>query len=257
MLAMNPSRVPDLLHGLSLAVLRAALAAWALLALLLWAAPARAELPAPAPVPTATQDALKDLGALATARQTQPGVRVVVQPGALDTRLKLAPCARIQAYLPEGVPAWGRTRAGLRCLEGPVRWNVSLPLTVQVLARAAVLSAPLPAGTVITPEHLSEAEVDLAAQASPVLPAAALLGRTLLRALPAGQALRAPDLKVRQWFAAGDTVRIVAQGAGYAVSAEGQALTAGLEGQPSRVRTDSGRVIVGRPVGERRLEVTL
>lgn len=251
--AMNPTRVPDLLQGLSLAVLRAALAAWALLALLLWTAPARAELPASSD----PQLALQDLGAQAAARQTQPGVRVLVQPGTLDPRLKLAPCARIQAYLPEGAPAWGRTRAGLRCLEGPVRWNVSLPLTVQVLARAAVLNTPLPAGSVIGPEHITEAEVDLAAQPSPVLPAAALLGRTLQRAVPAGQALRAPDLKVRQWFAAGDTVRIVAQGNGYAVSAEGQALSAGLEGQPSRVRTDSGRIIVGRPVGERRLEVTL
>ena len=60
---------------------------------------------------------------------------------------------------------------------------------------------------------------------------------------------------MRQWFAAGDTVRIVAAGAGFALSAEGEALTHGIEGQPARVRTESGRVVTGLPAGERRVEV--
>ncbi len=56
---------------------------------------------------------------------------------------------------------------------------------------------------------------------------------------------------------AGDTVRISARGAGFAVSGEGQALTPGIEGQTARVRTESGRIVVGRPVGERHVEMTL
>jgi flagella basal body P-ring formation protein FlgA len=72
----------------------------------------------------------------------------------------------------------------------------------------------------------------------------------------AGQALR-PDLLARKWFASGETVQIVARGAGFSISAEGQALSHGLEGQPARVRTEGGRVLVGRPVAERRMEVQL
>ena len=46
-------------------------------------------------------------------------------------------------------------------------------------------------------------------------------------------------------------------GQGFAVSSEAQALTPGLEGQPVRVRTEAGRVLVGRAVGEHRVEVSL
>ena len=50
---------------------------------------------------------------------------------------------------------------------------------------------------------------------------------------------------------------VVAVGAGFAISAEGQALSPGLEGQSTRVRLEAGRIVVGMPVGERRIEVPL
>ena len=58
--------------------------------------------------------------------------RIEIEPGQLDPRLKLTPCRRIEPYLPTGSTAWGRTRVGLRCLQGPTRWNVYLPVTVRV-----------------------------------------------------------------------------------------------------------------------------
>jgi flagella basal body P-ring formation protein FlgA len=75
--------------------------------------------------------------------------------------------------------------------------------------------------------------------------------------MPAGDAPRQADLKARQWFAAGDTVRLVASGPGFAISSDATALSHGMEGQPARVRTEGGRVLSGRPVGERRVEVEL
>jgi flagellar basal body P-ring formation protein FlgA len=47
------------------------------------------------------------------------------------------------------------------------------------------------------------------------------------------------------------------RGEGFAINAEGQALMPGLEGQAVRVRTDNGRVLNGRAVAERRVEVIL
>jgi flagella basal body P-ring formation protein FlgA len=82
-------------------------------------------------------------------------------------------------------------------------------------------------------------------------------GRTLTRPITAGAAIRQTDLKVRQWFAAGDTVRVIAAGPGFAVSGEGVAMNPGLEGQTVRVRTESGRVVTGRATGDRRVEVLL
>lgn len=184
--------------------------------------------------------------------------RVEVEVGQLDSRLSLAPCARIEPYLPQGARMAGHTRIGIRCLQGPTRWNVYLPLTVKIYARSLVAGTNLPAGTVLQAQHLAEAEVDLAASPDPAIARADnALGRTLARPLSHGDALRQGDLKARSWFAAGDTVRVVAVGAGFAISAEGQALSPGLEGQSTRVRTESGRIVVGMPVGERRIEVPL
>ena len=187
-----------------------------------------------------------------------PQLRVVVEPGTLNARLRLAPCARIEPYLPPGVRAWGRSRIGLRCTEGPTPWNVYLPVTVKVFAPAWVLGTPLAAGQVLQPGQLQRAEVDWAAAATPPLAdAAQLVGRQLARALPVGAPLRAADLRQRQWFAAGDTVQLVAHGKGFSVGGRAQAMGPGIEGRPVRVRTDNGRVLSGLPVGQGRVEVAL
>jgi flagella basal body P-ring formation protein FlgA len=185
------------------------------------------------------------------------GTRVEVDVGALDPRLKLAPCARITPHLPSGTRLWGRARVGLRCAEG-ARWNVYLPVTVKVYAKAWTVNQPLAFNTVIRPEHLQLAEVDIAAEPSAVIgqPQAAI-GRALSRAVKPGQALREADLKARQWFAAGETVHIVSVGNGFSISGEGVALNPGIEGQAAKVRIEGGRVVTGRAVATRRVEVML
>lgn len=197
--------------------------------------------------------------ALAATRSGVPGVtRVEVVVGALDPRLRLAPCLRIEPYLPPTTRLWGRSRIGLRCAEGPTPWNVYLPITVKVYGPALVAAALLPVGSVLAAADLSQAEVDLAEDASKAATeSAAVVGRTLARALKPGQSLRESDLHSRQWFAAGETVKVVATGDGFSVAGEGQALTHGIEGQPARVRIEGGRTVTGQPVGERRVELTL
>ncbi|MCP5272136.1 MAG: flagellar basal body P-ring formation protein FlgA [Burkholderiaceae bacterium] len=186
------------------------------------------------------------------------GVRVEVQLGRLDPRLRLAPCARIEPYLPGNSRPWGRTRVGLRCVDGPTRWNVFLPVQVQVFGPATVLNTPLPAGAEILPEHLTEAEVDWADGRQPVVTdPEQLIGRRLTRALSAGEPLRATDLQRAVWFQAGDTVKLVAVGPGFEVSAQGQALARGIDGQTVRVRTAGGRIVSGTAVAERRVEMPL
>ena len=185
-----------------------------------------------------------------------PRVEVVV--GSLPAHLKLAPCAQVQPYLPNGVRPLGRSRIGLRCAQGTAHWNVSLPVTVRLWAPSLVAAGALPTGTVLEARHLATAEVDLAERADPAVGSAtAAIGRTLQRSLQAGDAIRLADMKVRQLFNTGDTVRIVGNGPGYAVSSEGQALGPGLEGQNARVRTESGRVVTGVATAERRVEVAL
>lgn len=188
----------------------------------------------------------------------QPAARVEVELGRLDPRLRLAPCTRIEPYLPGSSRPWGRTRVGLRCVDGPTRWNVFLPVQVKVFMPATVLNTSLPAGAEVTAEHLTEAEVDWAdGRQPPVTDTAALVGRRLTRAVNAGDALRPSDLQSLVWFQAGDTVKIVAVGRGFEVSGEGQALARGVDGQTVRVRTPAGRVVSGTAVAERRVEMPL
>lgn len=190
--------------------------------------------------------------------QAAPGLRVAVEPGTLDPRLKLAPCQKVETYLPPGFTPWGKTRIGLRCLQGSTRWNVYLPITVKVFGRALVAVNPMPVGALLTMADLREDEIDLAADRSPaVLAPEEAIGRTLTRAVSAGDSLRQNDLKARQWFAAGDTVRIHAVGPGFSVQSEGQAMTPGLDGSAARVRIDNGRIVSGTAVGERLVELRL
>ncbi|MDO9313924.1 MAG: flagellar basal body P-ring formation chaperone FlgA [Burkholderiaceae bacterium] len=185
-------------------------------------------------------------------------IRFDVVVGALDPRLKLAPCRRIEPYLPPGVRLWGKARIGLRCTEGVRAWNVYLPITVRVYGNALVAALPLPAGATVRETDLRLAEIDLAEENGAVVTSSALaVGRTLARPLTAGQGVRQTDLKLRQWFAAGDTIKVLATGPGFSVAGSGQALTPGLEGQSARVRTEGGQVITGMPIGTRELEVSL
>lgn len=183
--------------------------------------------------------------ALATqaARAAQP-LRLQASLGALDSRLRLAPCGRVEFYLPPGLRLWGNTRLGARCLEGATRWNVTLPVTVQALGTAWVLRRDVAPGSTLEAGDLMPAEVDWAAEPSPVLASReAWIGQVAARALRSGQTLRENMVRAAQVFQAGAQVRVLVQGGGFQISAEGQALSPGMVGQPAKVKMESGRVL--------------
>lgn len=189
--------------------------------------------------------------------QRQPW-RVEITLGQLDPRLKLAPCDKVKAYLPDNAQLWGKTRVGLRCEQGPVRWNVYWPVTVKVWGKALVAAVPLRPGNTVAQADVVVGEVDLAASGSPALTRAAdIVGRTVVRPVEAGQSVRQDDVKNRRWFAIGDPVHLNVRGEGFVVASEGVALSPGDEGRCARVRMDNGRVLCGLPVGERTVEVSL
>jgi len=222
-----------------------------LASLLLMVGPAAATLPADA---AAQAEALARQAASALA---PAGARVLATAGEPDPRWRLAPCTRVQAQQAGGSPPWGPIRVQLRCMQG-ARWSVFLPVQVQVLAPAWVARGPLPAGTTLDASLLVQAETDWAAAGgAPLADMQALTGRQLAQPLAAGQAPRHADLQRRRWFRSGQTVQVVLAGTHFAVAAEAEAVSDGFEGSEARVRTPAGRVLTGRVVGERRLEVSL
>jgi flagella basal body P-ring formation protein FlgA len=185
-------------------------------------------------------------------------LRMEVKVGQLDSRLKLAACGRVEPYLPPGVRLWGNTRLGLRCVDGRARWNVFLPVTVKAYGQAWVMRRDVASGATLTEADLMAAEVDWAEEPSPVLATPQQwLGQVALRTLMTGQTLRQSMVRPAQVFQAGATVRVVAQGAGFQIASDGQALAAGVVGQLVKIRMDNGRIMAGTVLDARTVKVDI
>ncbi|CAN7612016.1 flagellar basal body P-ring formation chaperone FlgA [Acidovorax sp. LjRoot194] len=215
----------------------------------------------------AAADPAADLGPLtqrwlddALTRNQSSGLplRMEVSVGSLDSRLRLAPCARVEPYLPVGSRLWGRTRLGLRCVEGQTAWNVYLPVTVKAFGPAWVLTSAVAPGAVLTAADATESEVDWAAESAAVMANPEMwVGQIAARQLVPGQALRQSMVRAPNLFRAGAQVKVVAQGPGYAVTSAGQAMSAGAAGQIVRIRMDNGRIVSGTVSENGTIDVTL
>ncbi|KAF1044609.1 flagellar basal body P-ring formation chaperone FlgA [Xylophilus sp.] len=185
-------------------------------------------------------------------------LRLEVGVGALDSRLQLAPCRHVEPYVPAGSRLWGRTRLGLRCTDGPVRWNVFIPVTVKAFGPGWVLNGNVNPGAVLNAGDASPAEVDWAADNAAVFTdPGQFTGQIAARALQAGQALRHAMVKAPALFQAGAQVRLVAQGGGFSVATGGQAMGTGAAGQTVRVRIDNGRIISGTVLEDGTVQVAI
>jgi len=182
----------------------------------------------------------------APAGDGQAVLRPEVVIGSLDSRLRLAPCDQVEPHLPKGTRLWGRSRIGLRCVQGPTRWNVYLPVTVKAFGPAWVLKRPVAGGATLTEEDAERADTDWAEHPSTVLADPALwVGRQASFALQPGQALRQNMVRTAPAFAAGATVKVSGGGTGFEVVVMGEALAPGVPGQTTRVRLPGGRVVSG------------
>jgi flagella basal body P-ring formation protein FlgA len=227
--------------------------AWAFIQL-----PARAQAVASeAQLPALAQHWLDQTLVSQSARIGLP-VRLHGTLGALDSRLRLAPCARVEAYLPPGSRLWGPGRIGLRCLEGTVRWNVFMPVTVKATGSAWVLRRDVAPGRPLEEADLTMAEVDWAAEPSPVLAGPdEWRDQVANRALASGQTLRQNMVRAAQVFQAGTQVRVLVQGGGFQISSQAQALSPGVVGQLARVRMESGRVLSATVLDARTVRVEM
>ena len=204
--------------------------------------------------------ALKWARSAVVATQGDPATRLryEVSVGALDSRLKLAPCGNVEMYVPPGSRLWGHGRVGLRCVDGMAKWNVSVPVNVKAFGNAWVVRGQVMAGNPLTQADAVQVEVDWAEDTNPVLAdSTAWLGQTATRSLSTGQVLRSGMVRPTQVFQAGTQVRVVAEGPGFQVSGDAQALSAGVVGQMARVRMDNGRVASGMVLDAHTVKIEL
>jgi flagella basal body P-ring formation protein FlgA len=184
------------------------------------------------------------------------GVRIDVTVGQLDQRLQLAPCARIEPFLPNGVRLWGRANVGLRCVEGAT-WSVLLPVTVRVFGPALVAARPLNPQVPLSQDDVQIAEVEWTREAQGVVTDAQQLGnRVLQRPISVGQPIPLAALRAPVVISQGDPVKLVGTGRGFSISADAIAMASAQEGQSVRVRIDNGRILNGTARAGRQVDVT-
>jgi len=185
-------------------------------------------------------------------------LRMEVVVGQLDRRLTLAPCAQVEPYLPPNVRLWGKTRVGLRCVQGAVRWNVFLPITIKAMGPAWVIKGQVAPGAKLVASDAMAMEVDWAELNSAIVANQSdWVGKAATRLLSTGQAVRQDMVKSAQVFQTGAQVRVVAVGVGFEIATRAQALSAGVVGQSAMVRMDNGQVVTGTVSDERTVRIML
>jgi flagella basal body P-ring formation protein FlgA len=219
----------------------------AALAWVFWAQLGHPAFAATAPIETSIRDTVE--------REALAGTRVAVEFPEAPRPPALAGCRQAEPFVPTGTRLWGRTAIGVRCIDGGTA-SAFLPVVIRVHARALTAARNLSPGTVLAPEDLAQAEVELTAGPGSVLADPRLaVGRTVARAIAVGSPLRPENLRVQQAVSPGDLVRVVYAGPGFTVTADAKALAAAQEGQSVRVQTDSGRVLTGTAKAGRVVEI--
>jgi flagella basal body P-ring formation protein FlgA len=200
-----------------------------------------------APVPAGQQDgeAIRR-AALAYLQQQSAGL-----PGKVDITVAtvfprgLAACTTLEPFLPTGARVWGRTTVGVRC-SGEHPWTLYLQAKVSIHATYFLASRSIAPGELLSAADLIARDGDLTLLPQAVItdPAQAVGSVSLMR-VSAGLPLRRDMLKSADSVTIGQSVKVVAQGDGFAISSEGSAMNNASPGQPVRVKTANGQIIQG------------
>ena len=223
------------------------------LALVTWSASAQQNLPVQAQQPHSTiKAAIEEF--LRVQTNGLPG-KATYSAGAIDPRLQLAACGAMEVFSPPGSRLWGTSSVGVRC-GAPAPWTIYVTVTVRVsgpyLASAKGLTAGQPltqADFVVMNGDLTQMPAGVATDASQVI------GKTLASPLAAGQAIRADLLRTPNAVLSGQSVKVISEGAGFRVAADGKAVNNAAAGQVAQVRMNSGQTISGIARADGNVEV--
>jgi flagella basal body P-ring formation protein FlgA len=200
-------------------------------------------LPAQAQQPHATiQRAIEEYVRVQT--NGLPG-KATIQSGAIDPRLVLPACGAMEVFTPPGSRLWGNSSVGVRC-GAPTPWTIYVGVTVRVSGSYIAVARPIPAGQALTDADLTVMQGDLTQMpAGVVSDASQAVGKTLAMPVGPGQALRADLLRTPNAILQGQNVKVVSEGSGFRVSADGKAVTNAAVGQVAQIRMNSGQTISG------------
>lgn len=181
------------------------------------------------------------------ARHMSSGPNTTVTASRFDTRHRLARCDRpLEGFLRDGMDVARRTIVGVRCA-GTSPWKIYIPVEIAVSAVVLVARRSLPSGHVLTADDVRQERRDVSRLRRGYLSdAAALAGQRLKAPLLAGTVLTPARLESDRVIRRGQSVTVIANNGGIAVSMAGTALAdGGLNQRIPIENANSGRVIEG------------
>jgi flagella basal body P-ring formation protein FlgA len=169
-----------------------------------------------------------------------------VSAGALDSRLRLVNCVNgMHGHLPMGASLQARSMIAVSC-DGPVRWTVYVPVTVESRISVLVLKHPVPRDARLTSEDVTvETRKVIGVGATAFLTDIKdLKSRSAERPLAMGTTLTVDMLKPDVVIRHGQDVTLIASAAGIEVRAAGRALADGATGARLKVQNLSSLKVV-------------
>lgn len=185
--------------------------------------------------------------------------RYEIRINPLDPRLRLAACdSDLEQRLESPEQPVGRVTVRVSC-EGSTPWTVFVPAQVRIYRPVVVLKTPLKRDSLVKESDIAMIEQDVGLLTHGYLTDAnQAIGRKLTRPARADQILTPSQLELADSIKRGDQVVIAAKGSGISVRMQGEALSAGSNGQQISVRNlSSQRVVKARVVGPGQVEVEL
>jgi len=173
---------------------------------------------------------------------TLPG-EATITVDEIDRRTALPACPTLEAFLPPGGQLLGNSSVGVRCT-GANTWTLFVPVHVKVTASLLITSRPLQQGQVLRTEDIASQRGELTHAGMLTDPEQAI-GKVLKFGIGAGQLLKQDMLRAPYAVTQGQKVQLQAEGPGFKIHAEGQALGNASEGQSVQIRTSSGQVVSG------------
>lgn len=209
--------------------------------------PNTSQNPAAQPVPPGQQDGESiRAAALAFLQQQSVGLpgHVTVTVAPVFPR-GLAACTSLEPFMPPGARSWGRTTVGVRCV-GAKPWTLYVTGRVAVDITYYTAARQIEPGQTVALADLVPREGDLASLPRTVItdPSQATGALALLR-ISAGLPLRTDMLRSAASVTIGQTVKVIAVGSNFTISAEGSVMNNAAPGEQVRVRTAGGQIITG------------
>lgn len=181
-----------------------------------------------------------------------PG-KVSIKIEDIDHRTALPACTRLAAFLPSGSVLMGKTSIGVSCNEKP-GWSIFVQTDIKITVDMLVANRPLAQNSVLSASDFRLQSGELGQPGILIDPQQAI-GKTLKFAIGAGQVLRQDMLRAPYVVIQGKTTSVRVNDTGFSISATGQALNNGAEGQNVQVRMYSGQVVSGIAAADGSVEV--